>query len=213
MADLKPVIRNLRLGHLLLPRFLDRWNVRLAGQDDPELYGRMVSWGQDPNAFERLHRRRDVSPGEALHIMDFQKGLYPFLVHMCEQILYDVPLDNRSFRKARIEPEPSFPADRDPQNDTTSSRMTFLYKETYHVPEKPDFRRLQRMVAVKRSQADDKVWGMREDPTMLTSVLQEYKTYAPETSDHVVRCMLYYYLPAVNTWAIIDDKVQDDDDD
>ena len=231
MIDLLPTIHNFRHSHTYQTIFLDRWNARFARQNDPLLYGKLVSWGEDPNAFERLQYRRDLCPAEGDHMTHIQEVIYVFLVRMCEQILEGISLKESDLLKTPIQPEPAFPLANYPHDDdTTAALMTFIYKEAYHYPEKPDFRRLQRTVASKRSEAEDRIWGMWEDPTIFTSALQEYMGHGPETLpssegnrdsdlaqgthseamvEDSIKWMLSYHLPATEAWGIIHDKIEE----
>ena len=171
-SDLQPAMCNMKAGNLPPPLFLDDWSMDFA-EDDPLQYGRLVSWWERADAYERLVKGYDVSPGEGLWILQIQKQLYTFLVRVCEEILHDIPLDPMALINTPTKPEPPIPTTDQRHNTSTNLRMTSRYEEIYHVPAKFDYRRLQTMIAIKCSEAEDRLRSLREDPAFFATVLQE----------------------------------------
>lgn len=226
-ADLQPAMCHMKMGNLPPPLFLDGWSMSFI-EDGPLEYGRLVSWEGNADAYERLKKGLDVSPGEGIWLLEIQEQLYKFLVKVCEGILYDIPLDPLALTNAPIKPEPPLPTINRRRSTSGGSDTTSRYEEIYHVPAKFDLRRLQTMIAIKCSEAEDRVRGLREDPAFFATVLQEvsehhyrYLQYIDgsyeegsetterrrELIENVVLIVLGYYLSAAQKWATVLDRV------
>lgn len=178
-ADLQPVYFGLRCGHLSHPPYLDMYNMLFTGQEGPELYGKIVSWKEDPGAYRRLHLGRDTSPGEGLWVLEIQERLYSFLVNICQVILYDQPIHDRDRHRLLdqpLAPEPPLPTANGQDKDNGTSLMMTRYESAYHVPAKLDNRRLQNLVESKMAEAEDTLWALREDPSFMAATLAEVYT-------------------------------------
>ncbi|KAI1804277.1 hypothetical protein F4811DRAFT_521444 [Daldinia bambusicola] len=219
-AELEPLVFGIRSASLRIPPFLDGWNMRFLGRDNPDNYGELVSWEDDPDAHNRLHRRRDVSPGEGLWILEIQDRLYKFLLEACKIILHDFDLEDKQSQS-----EPKLPVSIDKyKGDIATSLLFSQYKSIYHIPEKFDIKRLQSIVGARLSQMEDTLWALREDPGFFARSLLELYSHRPEhmldvngniypsvaTEDgreevlvSTVRSMLSYYVPIVETWGSI----------
>ncbi|OTB19288.1 hypothetical protein K445DRAFT_314174 [Daldinia sp. EC12] len=219
-AELEPLVFGIKSGSLRVPPFLDGWNMRFMGKHGPDTYGELVSWEDDPDARYRLHRGRDVSPGEGLWILEIQDRLYKFLLETCKIILYGFDLDGEH---SPTEPKPLVSIDKY-KGDIVTSFEFLQYESTYHVPTKFDIRRLQSIINAKLSQAEDTLWALREDPAFFAHSLLELYSHRPEHMLDVngniypsvatengreevlistVRSMLSYYIPIVETWGSV----------
>ncbi|ROW08476.1 hypothetical protein VMCG_03021 [Cytospora schulzeri] len=230
-ADLEPAHFGIVVGGIPSPPFLDKHSMVFTGRNNPGTYGELVSWEDDPEAYRRLHNGRDTSPGEGLWILEIQDRLYKFLVAMCKLVLHDIPLDNNDELLARpVEPVPTVPtANNINKNGTAAtSLLTTRLEAQYHVPAKLNMRRLQTLVAAKLSETEDTLWAMREDPGVFaTSLLEKYESQPEHLLDslgkrhpmlatakgrrelmaQVVRAQFSYYVPAVEIWGFVHDKV------
>ncbi|KAI1655314.1 hypothetical protein F4813DRAFT_367500 [Daldinia decipiens] len=219
-AELEPLVFGIRSGSLRIPPFLNGWNMRFMGRDSPDTYGELVSWEDDPDAHQQLQRRRDVSPGEGLWILEIQDRLYRFLLDTCKIILHDTDLEDK---QSQVEPKPRVSIAKY-KGDVATSLIFSQYESIYHVPAKLDMRRLQSLIGAKLSQVEDTLWALREDPGFFASSLLELYQHRPEhildvngniypsvaTEDgreevliSTVRSMLSYYLPVVETWSYV----------
>ncbi|KAI2782676.1 hypothetical protein F4815DRAFT_462261 [Daldinia loculata] len=217
-AELEPLVFGIKSGSLRVPPFLNGWNMRFTGRDSPDTYGELVSWEDDPDARQQLHRRRDVSPGEGLWILEIQDRLYQFLLDTCKIILHDLDLEDK---QSQAEPKPPVSIAKY-KGDIATSLIFSQYESIYHVPAKFDIRRLQRLIGAKLSQVEDTLWALREDPEFFVSSLLGLYQHRPEhildvngniypsvaTEDgceevlvYTVRSMLSYYVPVVETWG------------
>lgn len=231
-ADLEPALFGFVMGAVPSPPFLNRYNMRFTCCDNPESYGKLVSWADDPEACRRLYRGRDTSPGEGLWILDIQDRLYKFLVATCRLILHDIPLDNADELLARpveaVRPAPTANILSKHGTVTSPSFMMARLEAQYHVPANLNMRRLQSLIAAKLAETEDTLWAMREDPgTFANTVLEMYEA-RPEllldrlgrphpkiaTADgrselvaDVINDLLSYTVPAVEVWGFLHDKV------
>ncbi|KAI0853515.1 hypothetical protein F5Y00DRAFT_224860 [Daldinia vernicosa] len=219
-AELEPLVFGIKSGSLRIPPFLNGWNMKFTGRDGPDTYGELVSWEDDPDARQRLQRRRDVSPGEGLWILEIQDRLYRFLLDACKIILHDLDLEDR---QSRVEPKPPVSIAKY-KGDVATSLIFSQYESIYLVPAKFDIGRLQNLVGAKLSQVEDTLWALREDPGFFASSLLELYHHRPEHILDVngniypsvateegreevlvstVRSMLSYYLPVAETWYLV----------
>lgn len=147
------------------PPYLDMYSMVFTGQESPTDYGRLVSWADDPSAYNRMFMGRDLSPGEGLVVLEIQHRLYRFLVNICQTILYDHQVEDHIHLLAQpVAPEPSLPTANSLQQDMSTSLMITRYETAYHLPAKMDVRRLQLLVESKLAEAEDTLWALREDP-------------------------------------------------
>ncbi|KAF3069857.1 hypothetical protein GL218_07820 [Daldinia childiae] len=223
-AELEPLVFGIKSGSLRIPPFLNGWNMRFTGRDSPGTYGELVSWEDDPDARQRLHRRRDVSPGEGLWILEIQDRLYQFLLDTCMMILHDLDPEDK---QSQVEPKPPVSITKY-KGDVATSLLFSQYESIYHVPANFDIKRLQSLIGAKLSQVEDTIWALREDPGFFVSSLLELYQHRPEhildvngdiypsvaTEDgreevlaSTVRSMLSYYVPVIETWGYMYDLV------
>ncbi|KAJ4393298.1 hypothetical protein N0V93_002506 [Gnomoniopsis smithogilvyi] len=228
-ADLQTVHFGVRVEQMSHPRYLDMYNMVFTGQEGPEAYGKLVSWEEDPKAYQRLHYGRDTSPGEGLWILEIQQRLYRFLVNICQVILHDQQIEDSDRLLAQpVAPEPTLPTANGHEQDTSSSLMVTRYESAYHVPAKLDIRRLQNLVESKLAEAEDTLWALREDPSFFATTLEEMYQSRPEhirdsanrlhpavvSGDahnefmaHVVSMVWCQYVSAVERWGFLYHKV------
>lgn len=192
--------------------------MRFLGRDTPETYGELVSWDEDPQGCSRLHRWRDVSPGEGLWILEIQDRLYQFLIDACRAILHDTDLTPATIAALPEVPEPALPTANSKGDALAGSLMTLRYESTYHVPSKFNLSRLQDIIASKLAAVEDTIWALREDPAFFITMLDEWYCHRAEmTLDtdgkqhpclvkdshrealtaRLVGAFLSYYLPAL----------------
>ncbi|KAI8961145.1 hypothetical protein F5Y11DRAFT_240830 [Daldinia sp. FL1419] len=217
-AELEPLVFGIRSGSLRVPPFLNGWNMRFTGRDGPDTYGELVSWEDDPDAHQRLHRRRDVSPGEGLWILEIQDRLYRFLLDTCKSILRDFGTEDEQRQTVSESPAPITKL----KGDVATSLLFSQYESIYHVPREFDIQRLRNLIKAKKSQVEDTFRALREDPGFFASSLLELYQHRPEhmldtngniypavaTEDgredvlvSTVRSMLSYHIPVVETWG------------
>lgn len=62
-----------------MPSYLSGYTMLLAGQHTQEAYGRMMSWDDDPRAFDMMSKGTGLQPGEGLQVMEIQQRKMQFL--------------------------------------------------------------------------------------------------------------------------------------
>ncbi|KAI5859515.1 hypothetical protein GGS23DRAFT_616202 [Durotheca rogersii] len=146
------------------PKYLDRWSMRFTGRDSVETYGRLVSWDEDEDAYQRLQRGRDFTPGEGIWILDSQERIYQFLCDICRIILHDYSLGMDELHNLPIEPEPPLPETEFNEDAPEECLLSSSYRCDYHVPASMDVKRLVDLFESRLAEAEDRLWLLREDP-------------------------------------------------
>lgn len=181
IADLSGAHFGWKTNQMRHPPYLDMYSMVFTGQESPADYGRLVSWADDPKAYNRMYMGRDLSPGEGLVVLEVQHRLYRFLVNICHAILCDHPVEDHSRLLAQpVAPEPSLPTANSLQQDMGTSLMITRYETAYHLPAKLDIRRLQLLVESKLAEAEDTLWALREDPNFFSTTLAAMHQSRPE---------------------------------
>lgn len=94
-----------QVSHAIGIAFLNEYTMYLDGKT-PEKYGRLVSWGDDDNAYDDMHSGRARNPGEGLVVLEIQKGIMDFLLECVYSIFHDTDPDLLTSPKVEVQPEP-----------------------------------------------------------------------------------------------------------
>lgn len=229
IADLSGAHFGWKTNQLRHPPYLDMYSMIFTGQESPTEYGRLVSWADDPSAYNRMYMGRDLSPGEGLVVLEIQHRLYRFLVNICQSILFDHQVEDHSHLLAQpVAPEPSLPTANSLQQDMSTSLMITRYETAYHLPAKLDVRRLQLLVESKLAEAEDTLWALREDPNFFSRTLAAMHQSRPEhirdtlnrrhrsvetpgaqhkLMNHIIGMIWRQYISAIEIWEQLHDKV------
>lgn len=116
-----------------------------------------------------------LHPTTGLLILEIQDRILDFLVSCCRLILHDVNLDTTDL----------YPTKRSTPPTSTSSlswrTVTALANEApYRIPQRLDLHRLCMLVEAKRSEAEEHIWSLREDPGYFSLHLQEWSEHSTE---------------------------------
>ena len=162
----------------LVPAFLNNYTMMFTGRNMPDVYGELIDWDDEPDAFLWLMAHRGIQPGEGLQLLQIQERLYHFLVECCLAILHDIPRESLSQGDIPIQPEP-------PALSTSeaglNSLATVATEAPYCLPARLDLVRILGIIAAKRSAAEDHIWSLREDPGYFADVVLAMKEHQLET--------------------------------
>jgi len=151
----------------------------LHGVDDLHEYGKLLSWDEHPDAFDWMHTRRQFLPGEGLMVLEAQDRLLRFLVECCHQILCDIPVEELTASKFPVQPEPQLKSEKELSG--FESLAVMAAEAPYRPPPKLDLGRIESVLAGRVSEAEDRVWALREDPCYFLDELMEVKEHRQET--------------------------------
>lgn len=160
------------MGHVsraILPAFLNMYTMYLD-DSSVENYGRLVSWDDDDEAMQAVMSRLAYQPGEGLLILEVQQRILSFLIECCHTILHDI--DSKSILNDLYSVKPEPPSIVDPAD--YSSLAALAAEAPYRVPAQIDFYRLRNILFAKRSEAEDHIWALREDPGYFADSLKEW---------------------------------------
>ena len=150
----------------------------LTGQNTPETYGRMISWDEDPEAFNMMSSGVGIQPGEGLIVMEIQRRKLEFLLKSAQIILQGVNADANNL--------PPRPEDEEKQDllarnnaDWPSLTMEIL-EAPYRVPDRFEVSKLQSFIKARRDHAEDHLWSLREDPSYLQDSVLEWSEHRQE---------------------------------
>lgn len=168
------------LGHTsfaIRSAFLNLHTMLLRGQTTPEAYGRLVSWDEDDEACDLSVSGIGFHPGHGLQVLETQQETLRFLVQCCYLILHDLPSSSLTDQSVPVQPEP-LPIVRD--ENEWPSLASITADAPYRVPAHVDFRRLQAIIAAKRSAAEDHIWALREDPGYFADFVGDWSEHRQE---------------------------------
>ena len=152
------------------PPVLEEHTMMLTGRTTPETYGELVSWHADKNAIEYLHCGKGFKPGDGLIILHVQDVTMRFLLHVCVQILHDIPASELIDAKWPIQPQVAVPRT---NHHDISYQVEIAEEAPYLVPDNMNLQRLESLLEAKKSAAEDHIWALREDPGYYADVLQD----------------------------------------
>ena len=99
-------------------------------------------------------------PGEGLLILEQQQKILAFLVECSESILHDIPPTSIFDDEFSIKP------DLGPIIDGAEypTLATLATEAPYRLPAQLDLSKLKSLIAARRSDAENHIWALREDP-------------------------------------------------
>ncbi|KIW29220.1 hypothetical protein, variant 2 [Cladophialophora immunda] len=163
---------------MIVPVFLNQYTMYIAGESDPDSYGRLVSWDDDDDAFMLHQNCLQFQPGTGLLVLEIQSKIYSFLLECCYQLFHDVPRDELASLQLPEQPEPPPIV----ASETSYAQLSSVAAEApYRLPAKLDTRRLVLLVEAKRAAAEDLVWDLREDPGYFASVAIDQAQHRQES--------------------------------
>lgn len=161
--------------------YLSEYTMLLSGQTTPETYGQLQYWGDDKtfnlNVFDAMMRDIGMQPGEGLLVLEIQEKLLHFLVRCAELILHDLSPLKTSTSSIKLSPRLPVVTNLGIQ---WPSVATAVAEAPYMIPIQFDFSRLQSLVNAKRSEAEDHVWSLREDPVYFQNVVNDWSDHRHE---------------------------------
>ena len=152
----------------------------LLGQKTAATYGRLVSWDEDDNAFDMMSRGVGVQPGEGLLILEIQQRKLQFLRACVETILQDMPINDLT--SVPVDPQPGKRGSATNTNDESErpSLSKEMLEAPYRTPDQFDFGRVQSFVLARRSEAEDHIWFLREDPAYFKDTILDWSEHRQE---------------------------------
>ena len=158
--------------------FLNGYTVYLRGQTTAETYGQLIEWNSDvpgfEDAFDLQHLGIAFHPGHGLQVLETQQRIMRFLVTCSQLILLHIFSQRSPLESSPVQPEPpSLIGD----ESEWPSLAVIAAEAAYRVPAHLDFRRLQAIVAAKRSAAEDHIRALREDPGYFVETVGDYSDH------------------------------------
>ncbi len=158
--------------------FLNEHVMILNGVTHDDGYGRLLNWEDHEDAFTWTHTRKQFLPGEGLMILEAQDRLLEFLVQCCQQILHDISSDELLSDSHPVQPEPQL---KDSAEATGFISLAVMAEEApYRVPENLDLEKMERLLAARKTLAEDHVWALREDPGYFADQVSEMREHRQE---------------------------------
>jgi len=137
-------------------------------------YGHLVSWDDNYEAMMDCVTRMAYQPGEGLMILEIQQRIFDLLVKCCHEILHDI---NLSQDPTPVTPEPPVLMD-----NFEFPTMAMMALETpFRIPTHINFNHLKAIITARRSDVEDHIWALREDPGYFLDVLKDWSEHRSET--------------------------------
>ncbi|POS76705.1 hypothetical protein DHEL01_v204907 [Diaporthe helianthi] len=120
-----------------------------------------------------------VSVGDGLWALEIQDRVYSFLLQMAQKILHDIPYGDLTGTKYSIQAEPPLPSANFPEDGVVTLANTNL-EAIYSSPAQMDLDRLQSLLTAMASEAEDKLWALREDPGRFSEDMEDIRAHRSE---------------------------------
>ena len=160
----------------IITPYLSGYTMLLKNENDPETYGRMLSWDEDSNAFDMMSRSVGIQPGEGLLVMEIQKRKMEFLLSCTKVILQDLNLNASDIPRQPYKEEDMLAR----SNSEWQSLTMEMLEAPYRVPDRFEISKLKSFVNARRNQAIDHVWALREDPSYFQDTVLEWSEHRQE---------------------------------
>ena len=148
--------------------YLNGYTMILSGQKSASTYGRLIPWDNDPGAFEKMLKGRGLQPRIGLLVLEIQQKKLRFLLQCAQTILHDNPPQLDGLGQSATITAPST------EESEWPSLVNEVLKAPYQAPDQFDVGRLRSFVSGKRSDAEDHIWSLREDPSYFKDTLYEW---------------------------------------
>ncbi|EME42787.1 hypothetical protein DOTSEDRAFT_176085 [Dothistroma septosporum NZE10] len=163
------------IKHAISATFLNEYVMLFNGKTAESEYGQLLSWDDHPDAFQWLHTRKHMQPGEGLLILESQEKTMNFLVECAKEILHDV--DMNGIVEVPIQSAPPSVS----ELETGLASLALMKAEAaYRVPAHLDWNRIESLLAAKCDAAEDHLWSLREDPSYFSYVLRDAREHRQE---------------------------------
>ncbi|CAF9921572.1 hypothetical protein IMSHALPRED_005207 [Imshaugia aleurites] len=156
--------------------YLSGYTMLLAGQNNEAVYGRLISWDEDPDAFDMMAKGTGMQPGEGLVVMEIQQRKMQFLLQCAQTILQDLPLQDIDVPKQPILKEIELGG----RNSEWPTLTMEVVEAPYREPGGLDVSRLQTFVNARKNLAEDHIWFLREDPSYFHDTVLDWGEHRQE---------------------------------
>lgn len=172
---------SINLGHVTYAIKLSHlagYTILLTGQNTPETYGRLISWDEDPEAFNIMISGVGILPGEGLITIKIQKRKLEFLLKFAEIILQGVTVDAN---KLPPRPEDENKQDLMARGNADWPSLTIeILEAPYRVPDRFEVSKFQSFIKARRDHTEDHLWSLREDLSYFQDSILEWSEYRQE---------------------------------
>ena len=165
-----------QISKVVVPSYISGYSMLLKGQHSVDTYGSLISWDEDPDAFNMMSKGIAMQPGEGLVVLEIQERKLSFLLECAKHILHDLPLDDNNVPKLMTAAPKILPG----EDSEWSSLIKEVLEAPYKVPDQFDLARLQSFVFAKRAEAEDHIWFLREDPSYFGDHVYQWSEHRQE---------------------------------
>ena len=169
---------NCRLGVVCFAierKFLNEHIMLFRGRKTEDAYAKLMHWDDHPDAMEWMTEQRHPAPADGLVMLEVQDGIYKFLVRCCRLLLHDInPLTGPNVPLA---PEPPLVS---ANTGRTTSLATASLEAFYRLPAHLDLAALEQITKSRLYEAQDHLWGLRQDPSYFAAELLNWREHRQE---------------------------------
>ncbi|GIZ42786.1 hypothetical protein CKM354_000604100 [Cercospora kikuchii] len=159
----------------IMPVFLNEHVMLFNGKKAEADYAQLLSWDDHPDAFQWLHTRKHMQPGEGLLILEAQEKTMDFLVKCAKSILHDVAEESI----LDFSPQPAPPSISDQENGFASLAL-IKAEAAYRTPAHLSWDRIVSLLNAKRAAAEDHLWSLRDDPSYFSYTMRDAREHRQE---------------------------------
>ncbi|KAJ9661038.1 hypothetical protein H2198_002197 [Neophaeococcomyces mojaviensis] len=167
-----------KISKAIVPKFLNGHVMLFRGRTTADTYGQLLNWDDHPDAFDWMNERIGTLPGEGLLILEIQHRVLDFLVRCCKTILHD--LDSERLASDNYPLQLNFEPLSENDIEGFSSLSIMAIEAPYRAPSSLNWRRLESLLAAKKTATEDHIWSLREDPSYFVDCVLEYKEHRQE---------------------------------
>ncbi|KAJ4303414.1 hypothetical protein N0V90_002307 [Kalmusia sp. IMI 367209] len=151
-------------------------------------YGQLIAWDKESDAVASIRSGLTVHPDHGLQILEIQLTIWEFLIACCYRILPDIfGTDDSTGRilEIPIVAQPAAPPITS-DHDASVATITVARDVAYRMPSSLNLDRLKSLIAATRSQLQDQIWQLREDPGFFATYVREVYAHRGElVPDHL----------------------------
>jgi hypothetical protein len=161
-----------RMSGAVASTTLEQYAIVFSNRKTPETYGEVITTEGKTESFVKLN---GWGTETGLEILEMQQRIMRFLLDCCKAIMHDFAPDTLTSHAFPVLPAVVLPKE---TADGFASLAIMAQETPYRVPAHMDLERLELIIETHKSDVEDHIWTLREDPDYFTSCIQDCKDHS-----------------------------------